>query len=67
MCVKFSDNVQERPATDFGSLQNYSVFLDYYYHVDMAMSKVPAKRFTFKANALAVPKNNVPVKIRLLY
>ena len=45
-CVKISDTVQGRPATDVGSLQDCSVFLDF--PVEMAMSEVPTKRFTFR-------------------
>ena len=46
MCTKISDTVQGRAASDVGTVQDCSVFLDF--PLSMAMSEVPTKRFMFK-------------------
>jgi hypothetical protein len=45
-CKKISDTVQGKPASDVGTIQECSVFLDF--PVDIAMTKVPTKRFSFR-------------------
>ena len=49
-CVKISDTVQGKPASDVGSCQDCHVFLNY--PISMAMSEVPTTRFTFKCSRL---------------
>ena len=46
LCTKISDTIQGRPASDVGTVQDCSVFLDF--PVSMPMSEVPTKRFLFK-------------------
>ena len=45
MCVKISDTIQGKPASEVGSLQDCSVFIDCPWPY---MREVPTKRFTFK-------------------
>jgi hypothetical protein len=48
MCVKNYDVIHDMPASDVGSIQDCSMFLDF--SVSMAMSEVPTKRFNFKCS-----------------
>ena len=50
MCIKFSDTIQRKQASDVGSLQDRSVFIDFF--VSMAMREIPTIRFTFKCTRL---------------
>ena len=45
-CLKISDTVQGKPASDVGATQDCSIFLDY--PISLAISEVPTKRFTFR-------------------
>ena len=47
MCVKINNSAQRKPASDVGSLQACSVFIEFLVSL-LAMREVSTKRFTFK-------------------